>query len=244
MIVLSAGMPKSGSAWFFNMLNDMLVRAGHDDVRNIRERFHLESVLQHYNCNVDELSPEKLSRILIPHDSGHTFVIKTHSGPTPMAQALIEKGTIKPVYIFRDPRDVALSAMDHGKQLRRAGQNHVFTRCDTLENSVQYVKEWLQIWEQWTRIPQVSCVRYEDLSADPQAVLEQAADFLNLNVTTEAIRRIINSYDKSGITEESAEFLHFNNGTAQRFKSVMSSDEQHYCTQQFGHYLHKMNCSI
>ena len=31
MIVLSAGMPKSGTAWYFNVTNDLLIAAGYAD---------------------------------------------------------------------------------------------------------------------------------------------------------------------------------------------------------------------
>ncbi len=52
MLVLSVGIPKSGSGWYFNLKNDLLIAAGHQDVRDIRKKFNLESCMKYYNCNM------------------------------------------------------------------------------------------------------------------------------------------------------------------------------------------------
>ena len=40
MIIVSAGMQKSGSALFYNIINDMLVEYGFKDARLIKEKFN------------------------------------------------------------------------------------------------------------------------------------------------------------------------------------------------------------
>ena len=125
MIVLSAGMQKSGTAWFFNITNDMLIAAGFDDVRKIREQFGLQSILLYHNCNIEDLAAKKMSRVIIPHNQGHTFVVKTHSGPSPSLLSLISENIIKAAYIYRDPRDVVLSVMDHGQNQKQRGNPHI-----------------------------------------------------------------------------------------------------------------------
>ncbi|MDQ3112240.1 MAG: hypothetical protein M3R17_20335 [Bacteroidota bacterium] len=45
MIVISAGMQKSGSAYVYNIINDLLVHGGHGDARQVKEKYKLDDVL-------------------------------------------------------------------------------------------------------------------------------------------------------------------------------------------------------
>ena len=240
MIVLSAGMQKSGTAWFFNITNDMLVAAGYDDVRTIREQFGLQSILLYHNCNMEDLTQEKFSQILIPHNAGYTFVVKTHRGPSPAVSSLISENIIKATYIYRDPRDVVVSVMDHGHKIRSNGENHTFAEYDSLEKAVFFVKDLLIIWENWIQFSQVFTIRYEDFLADPVSELKRLSCFLAIDVSYDKIQTILKSYQKKNLDTQSTDFLHFNKGVSGRFRSVMSSKEQDFCLEQFGDSLFKM----
>ncbi len=242
MIVLSAGMPKSGSAWFYNLTNDLLVAAGCQDACEIRERFQLQSVLMVRNCNVGELSRERLAPVLMPHLQGHTFVIKTHCGPTPFALDLHARGILKPAYIFRDPRDVVLSTLDHGLRIRAGGENHTFAHYDTFEKAVAVVKEWLEIYVQWTRLDGIHTVRYENLLERPAAELERLADYLELQIANNVIEAIVQTYCEENLSGYDIENLHFNKGESGRYRTLMSHHEQQYCLEQFGSSLEHMAC--
>lgn len=51
MIVLSAGLPKSGTGWYYNLTNDLIV-AGLDDAHAVRERYKLHDILDGENCRL------------------------------------------------------------------------------------------------------------------------------------------------------------------------------------------------
>lgn len=244
MIVLSVGMQKSGSAWYFNLINEVLIAAGYHDARTIRDRFGLQSILQYGNCNIEELTPEKLSRVVALHNSGYTFAVKTHCGPTPIVASLLAEDIIKATYVYRDPRDVVISAMDHGRKIRNSSQNHTFAEYDSLEKTVYAVKEWLVIWERWRRLNRVLTVRYEDLLADPLKELKRLSSFLAIVVSSEKIQTILNRYKRENLDATNTDLLHFNAGVSERFKEVMSSQAQAYCLQHFGGYLHKMGYAL
>ncbi len=244
MIVISAGMPKSGSAWYFNLINDVLVVAGCSDVRDIRERFGLDSILLHHNCNIGELNHKTMLPLLAPHNLGHTFVVKTHEAPTPFVQHLINEGTVKATYIFRDPRDVVLSAMDHGRRIRESGQYHTFADCETLEKTVGAVKQWLGIWEQWKSINGVLCIRYENLLQNAINELKRLIAFLGLDGKHIDAQNVIARYNKENLDHSKNDYLHFNEGIAERFRALMNPQELAYCRDQFGHSLEKMGCEI
>ena len=90
MLIVSAGMEKSGTGWYFNMTNDVLVAAGHSDSRQIREMYGLQSVMEHFNCNIGEITAGKLNRLKAPLQDGKTYCVKTHSGYTPNLAVLMQ----------------------------------------------------------------------------------------------------------------------------------------------------------
>lgn len=239
MIVISASLKKSGSGWYFNMTNDLLVLAGHQDVREVRRAYGLEAVLLEDNCRINP-NVLNLSRALVPHLRGNTFVVKTHAGPTPSLRLLMAAGVARATYIFRDPRDVVLSALDHGERIRKEGKANVLSELESVEDAVRYVKHLLRDWEAWTIAPHTLVVRYEDLVHDTLGELERLVDFLALDVSTDDLRRMAARYQPAKSDAETRHKLHFNKGVVGRFRSRMSPEQLDLCAKQFAPYLKQM----
>lgn len=51
MFYVSAGMPRAGSGWFYNIMHDLVVAMGGEDAREIRRRFLLQPILTEINCS-------------------------------------------------------------------------------------------------------------------------------------------------------------------------------------------------
>lgn len=242
MIVLSAGLPKSGSAWYFNLTNDLLVAAGHQDVRAVRQRYHLHSVIKYATCQIDSASRLAKPLILVPHFLGNTFVIKTHAAPTGQVRALISAGIAEATYIYRDPRDAAVSAFEHGCRLREEGKTHSFAKLDTMEAAIRNVQRHLEAWDAWVKYGRALMVRYEDLLADPVEELERLADYLALDVPTRVLPQIATTYQPANLPQIIKEKgrLHFHKGITGRFREIMTGKHLDLCRQQFGDYLTRM----
>ena len=243
MIVVSASLKKSGSGWYFNMTNDLLVQAGHADVRALRARYGLGSVLKEDNCRINPKGVN-LARLLAPHLRGHTFVVKTHAEPTPSLRLLMATGVTKATYVYRDPRDVVLSVLDHGARVRKEGKTNVLAQFERVEETVRYVKQLLSAWEAWTRMDRTLTVRYEDLVADTPGQLDRLAGFLGLDVTEEALHSVAARYEQSNLDAVVQDRLHFNKGIVGRFRSRMSPEELDLCTEQLGPYLKRMGYPV
>jgi len=99
-------MPKSGSGWYFNLNNDLLVEHGFDDVRSIREKYVFEDVLRYYSCNISELNRESIDHLLVVTYDDHTFVVKTNGGPDDYLSSLMNSVPLKTTYIYKDPRSL------------------------------------------------------------------------------------------------------------------------------------------
>jgi hypothetical protein len=194
MLVVSAGMQKSGTGWYFNLTNDLLVAAGFQDARTVRRRFGLQGVLKHYNCYLDRMEWSNVLPLMIPYACGNTFVIKTHDKPTPVLRRLISLKIAKATYLYRDPRDVVVSALEHGQRLRAKRKGDELTQLASIADAIRYVSNLLDIWEAWSRPHGVLFTRYEDLLADPVREANRLAGFLHLKVSSERIGQVVATY--------------------------------------------------
>ena len=242
MIVLSAGLPKAGSGLLFNLTNDMLVKSGQQDVRRLKDDFQLQGLLKNHNCNIGEPNWAGLSRLLPLHFRGHRFVVKTHWGPNRVVRRLMWPGIIRATYVYRDPRDVLLSAMDHGRKLRAEGKSHTFAQCSSVEDTIPIVLQWLKETSGWLHMPTTLSLKYEDLIADPIATMKRMSAFIGINPVHGGIDldAVFSRYDVHGSADADTQGLHWNKGIAGRFRDVFSPEDLERCNRAFGEYLEMM----
>ncbi len=232
-------MPKSGSGWYFNLINDLLIEMGFDDVRKLKKIYGLDDVLQYYNCNIGLLDENNISHLFPLLNNGHTFTVKTHTGPGDYLSQISDHYKIKTTYIFRDPRAVALSAFDHGKKLRENGQSGFFSGIRTFEESILFAQYQIQAWREWEGFPGTFLIKYEHLLEDPGKVLGQLAENIDVEAETGQIDRILDA-NQPGRKEGS----HFNVGDARRFQKVWSGEQLLYANNKLGEMIVQMGYEI
>ena len=120
MLIVSSGMQKSGSAYIYNVINDLLIKSGKTDAREIKEKYQLAN-MRWYNNNIFKMDWKSLWRLIRLSWKEKSFAVKTHSGPTSALNIFSKLGWVRVIYIYRDPRDVLLSAIDHGKRILAEG---------------------------------------------------------------------------------------------------------------------------
>ena len=243
MIVLAVGMPRAGSGWHYNLTHDLMLTAGATDAREIRRRFRLGRVLTEVNCNIGVLSPARVGAVLIPSVAGNTFTIKLHAGPTPFAQTLIQRGQIRPTYIYRDPRDALLSAYEYGQRARAAGRVNAFSPLDTIEKAIAFIAEYVRYWEMWTALPLVHTVSYESLKTDYAAEATRLAQFLGLDTASAPVRTVIEKYQPEQ-ARKADRGVHFVKGVSGRFRQALSPEQQQLCINTFGETLARMGYEL
>jgi hypothetical protein len=223
------------------MTNDLLVAAGYDDARQVRDRFNLHPILQLENCLLDHRHPGAGRRLLVPHVLGKRFVVKTHSFPVAQVERLIRLRAMRPTYIYRDPRDVALSAYEHGIKIRAAGENHSFARYSTVAEAVHWVNGWpIRDWLKWMQRKDTLFVRYEDLLADPLAELRRLASFLRIHVPDETLETIQQRYQPDRLDKTQRDILHLNAARAGRFRNSLKPEELELARRELGGIVRQM----
>jgi len=243
MIVLSIGMPRAGSGWFFNLTNDLLIASGFQDVRKIRERYHLQRVLTEVNCNIGAFTLPRLSAVMIPSLLGNTFCVKAHAGPTDFTLRLIRFGALLPTYIYRDPRDALLSAWEYGQRGVDQGHPNAFSNLKDIDSASDFMIDYIHIWEKWMQCQQAFQCKYEDLLTSYESQIYQMLLFLKMNPDKESILEIVDRFRPGG-KDSAQKGLHFHKGKIGRFRQALTDDQVASLNQTFGPHIERMGYQV
>jgi len=238
MIVLSVGMPRAGSGWHYNLIHDLMKTTGCADAHDIREKYRLQKILTEVNCNIGVLSTRRLAMVTIPALLGNTFVIKAHAGPSSASRLLASMGILRITYIYRDPRDAMLSAFDYGQRALAKGRPNAFSHLSSFEKSVDFMMEYVHIWERWMGEKNVLIARYEDLLTNYDVESAKLVDHLRLDANKPEVRAVIEQYRPGA--NDGQQGLHFYKGKIGRFRDGYTSDQQMVLLEKLSPYLDRM----
>ena len=242
MIILSVGMPRAGSGWHYNLIHDLMKTTGCADAHEIREQYRLQDILTEVNCNIGVLSLRRLAMVTLPALMGKTFVIKAHSAPTIWSRLLSTMGLLRISYIYRDPRDAMLSAYDYGQRAIAKGRPNAFSHLSNFEKTVNFIEDYVRIWEKWQAEKGVLIARYEDLLQGYDAESARLVEFLQLDRSRPEVQQVIGGYRPGKADEQQG--LHFYKGKIGRFRTSYSLEKQSGLAERFGSYLEKMGYQV
>lgn len=242
MIVLAVGMPRAGSGWHYNLINDLMKTTGCADATEIRRRFHLSSILTEVNCNIGVLSVRRLAMVSVPALLGNTFVIKAHAAPTAASHALARVGLLRAAYIYRDPRDAMLSALDFGRRAVAKGRPNAFSHLADFNKGLDFIEGYVRIWEKWMREPRTLVSKYEDLLVNYDAEVQRLLEYFELDGGAARVGAVIARYRPE--QAEGRQGTHFFKGKVGRFREAFSAEEQSELASKLGPALREMGYPI
>jgi len=242
MIVLSVGMPRAGSGWHYNLIHDLMETAGYIDARDIREKYRLQGILTEVNCNIGVLSARRLGMVTLPALAGNDFVIKAHAGPSSSSRLVQSLGLMRITYIYRDPRDAMLSAFDYGQRALQKGRPNAFSHLTDFEKSLEFIMEYIRIWEKWMSEKNVLIARYEDLLTNYDEEVTRLVEYLKLDGSRPEVQKVTEGYRPGAA--EGQQGLHFYKGKIGRFRESYSAEQQEVLKNRMGDHLSKMGYEI
>ena len=146
-------------------------------------------------------------------------------------------------YIYRDPRDALLSAMDFGKRTLEQGKPNAFSHLTDLDKAIRFMLHYCHIWEDWMKRDTVQHSRYEDLLTQYDQEVEKLLSFLKLSPASEAVQSVVEKY-RPGKAREGRDGLHFFKGQIGRFREKFPPEDQQKMAEAFQPYLDRMGYSI
>lgn len=235
-MILSVGMPRAGSGWYYNLTQDLVIAAGGVDAKIVRSRYGLKGLLTEVNCNLGTLSFYRLLPAIAPLIFEPAYVIKLHAGRRPLADWFIKSGLIKPTFIYRDPRDALLSAYEYGQRMSSQGLTNAFTPLKTIEGAIGFMDFYVLVARGWITHPGTLVVKYESLIGDFDLEATRLLDFLGIKSGDNNIKAIIDQYRPEQKPQKN-QGLHFVKGKIGRHQDAFSSDQLVKCERLFGDFL-------
>jgi len=167
MLVVCAGMIRSGSTLQYNLICSLLEKMGSCEKHGT------------FDAGAEWLSVPALT--IWAKDSERFHVIKDHglhsANIRPQEQEMVRDGLVRICYTYRDVRDVAASA----KEFWGAREDRLFQMLD----------QALSIYENLQEIPGVLHQRYEELVGDLPRAVRDIAQFLGCMPTPELIEEVV-----------------------------------------------------
>ncbi len=193
MIVISYGMQKSASSFVSSAATHMAESRGFNQI-DLAARFFPEAprnvggiasapMGQMRDSGYHEFSLDEMIEKIAPEE---VFILKTHSAPPLEICEPMAAGQIKVLASYRDPRDIAVSMMDHAAR-SRAKNKREFSHIHDLEHAFEIARGELLKFNRWLAFPDVLALTFKMIRSQPRTTISMIADHLGLETDVEAL---------------------------------------------------------
>jgi hypothetical protein len=222
MLIISVSAPRAGSSWYYQMINALLLAAGHQDAEVLREKHRWLFTRATQNMNIGTLYGTKLLRFSLLSQVFGTFAVKTHAKPTRFLRFLSKYKLARSIFIYREPRDRLVSIMNIAAKQRAMGiTDRSFAHVSGFEDALKEVSTSYQHYKMWQKNPETLLIRFEDLLQNRQTEMQRTAKFLDLTLNEEQILAALTAYD----TLMNKERIHFVHGKIGNYKEALSPEQ-------------------
>ncbi len=157
----------------------------------------------------------------IAKSQGYPLVVKTHAAPSAAVIAAFASGRAIGSASFRDPRDMALSMLDHGAKARRK-DHWAFSEYRTVDDTLDRIREQCKSLEKWLELS-VLPLKYDDIAFNGHATVQKFMDQLGIDGDPADILRQV----------EDRKYIQFNKGVQDRFKTEMLVSDSNRLSKEF-----------
>lgn len=223
MIVLSYGITKSGSTLAFEMAKHVLISCGKEQRKlpdGVVEAGHSVNFL-------NEVSRDSLKKLIENVADDEYIVIKTHArlgdGARDLINDCVARGLVKVHATCRDPREICLSLLDHGKRSRESGEKAFSEMLEIKDAFKELEKQSRNYWD-WSRLDDALSLSYNILAFDAEKAITNIAMHLG-----------IMKYDAGWVKDQvmNHAFTQKNKAVKDRYKSELSDEESREIEERF-----------
>ena len=220
-IVISYGMPKSASTFAWMLLKQILIEDG-DPIATLSPNTKNNHSKEDFVLSLEDGQIDKIAA----ETNGGSVVLKTH------AAAHLFEGFDAPfdrsfVFVqYRDPREIALSLIDHGARTRAKGIPD-FADCDDHQSTFKYIDAAFDCARSWMRKDGAVAISYDELCFDSTATIERVGEILGIDVDPQ---RILHHF------ADTSTIYQFNKGVQNRWQQELSVEESNVFLERYSDY--------
>ncbi|SFI78067.1 hypothetical protein SAMN05216304_103486 [Bosea sp. OK403] len=211
MIYICYGITKSASTFLYQLTEETFRAAGRKIMRLGSPYRASDSVENYFDfVNIDLLSEiQDLAK-------GRDIVLKTHGPPLAGIAELVASGHVLASSSIRDPREIALSMIDHGHRSRQ-WKSARFSEFVHVDDTLNALDIQIGIFQSWANIKGVKIFKYNDICYDSASVVTGIASHIGAEVDAD---KVLNKF-KSKTT-----IGQFSKGKALRYTELSSEDQE------------------
>ena len=187
LLYFSYGMTKTGSTLAFQLVRTALDLCGFPQdrvplsvVNPVLKRNFVNHITER---QLEELKDEAKKR-------GYPIALKTHMRPDPCVVEAIQSGEAIAHACYRDPRDMALSMLDHAQKSRETGGAE-FVELTTLEQAFTNIRSQHDSLTAWLRLPGVMPLYFEDIAFNTVETARRILKQLKLKLDPEVLAEVV-----------------------------------------------------
>ncbi len=221
LVYFSYGMTKSGSTLSFE-----LARAAFENAGCPQPRLSTKAVEDRKKLNfcghIDAKRADAIRQETRAH--GTPIAIKTHTRPDPDVVQMLQNDEAFAHATFRDPREIALSMVDHGNRNRENGRK-AFTEFRTVEDTIEDIMHQSNSLLAWLSLPNVRPLFYNHVAFDTRRAAETLVRELGIDADVDSV---VKTATQDRFTQKNKAISHryrtdMDEVTSSRFKSVFAS---------------------
>ena len=210
MIYICYGITKSASTFLYQLTEETFRAAGRKVTRLGPPFRELDSVENYFNFINDDLLGEIQDFV-----GDRDVVLKTHGPPLKKVGDLVASGQCLASASVRDPREIALSMIDHGHRSRQ-WKIARFAEFAEVPDTLNALDIQIGLFEAWAKIEGVRIFSYNEICYDTASVVQSIAHQIGNAVDTSSVLKRFRSRTTIG---------QFSKGKALRY-TEMSPDDQ------------------
>ncbi|TQI75638.1 hypothetical protein FHT98_3422 [Bosea sp. AK1] len=210
MIYISYGITKSASTFLYQMTEEVFRAAGRPVVRLGKPFRKADSVENYFNFIDHELLSQIQAQI-----GDRDIILKTHGPPRGNVAQMVAAGEVLASASIRDPREIALSMVDHGTRSRR-WRNNAFSEFVDVADTLNSIDIQLGCFQDWADTGALKVFTYNAICYDSPAVIRAIAE--QIGATIDAVAVLGKFRDKGVIGQ-------FSKGKALRYSEMSATDQ-------------------
>jgi hypothetical protein len=131
-----------------------------------------------------------------------------------------------------------LSAYEFGQRALTKGRPNAFSHLSDFEKCVDFMMEYVRIWEKWMKEKNVLIARYEDLLTNYEAESVKLVNYLKLDAASPKVRAVVEKYRPGAADGQQG--LHFYKGKIGRFREAYTEEQKRLLIEKLSPYLARM----